>query len=238
MSDPTPVDSPVAQKTDKRLKWVLLFCVLIVFLAPVAMHYYSGLSRVKIISKTDPKTGYHMEFTVSSAYQQSTSNFPRIKVDPSTIDYWDFATAPHKKGMAWFEESIMHKKPAINFPGSQNSGTVNIHVYAPGQVGSLSVDSEGYADVAGLEEFGTIISKGKLTVDNCPATWTIADISASGYTPKKPAILRDFCLIVHPQNVGDYFIVTGFGTSDDDRSSIQHEIARIRDSIKVIGPGK
>ena len=207
-------------------------CLLILVAAIWAGSYWiSSHSRYKVVGKTDPTTGYHIEYTVSSQYSKGPQDSSMPQQMPSVVEEWRYSRVPASRFTAWIRKHIpwitnAQPKPGIMFdPGFSQStwrGPAETHV-----------DPEGFVTIGdGSAPPPSAINERTLS-SGCPTTFTADDgtfTGGGGPTYK----FRVYNITVRPRNQPITFVFMAFSNLTHEPNDLQNEMIAIRDSIRVV----
>jgi hypothetical protein len=209
---------------------VALTCVLaIAFVVGITAYQVLSNSRYVVIGKSDPASGYRIEYTISSRYRMSRE--PMIPNTPE-FGYSDvFSIAPPNKAIQWVNEYILRRPKPVSFagppswqPGSivqQNVDGIMSDGYGP--------DAQGYPDLSSVRMFANNVVVKHMLVSGCKAT-------LCAYSPKVAIkhLPRVYYLMIRPKDraMGCMYSFLALDYDSEPHGAV-NELMKIMDSIRI-----
>jgi hypothetical protein len=183
-------------------------CVLVVVIGLCVVSYrVISNSRYKVVGKVDPKSGYRIEYTVSSRYSEKIRSSEDEAAVVETI--W-FERKPLPQPEQWLLAHVLHRPPS------------NENLYYQKFDARVPIHGQGYPDWQYADNTSPDISSVHMLISGCPATWYAAIVGGS----------HTYLLMIRPMDrtVIYSFCGTEYGTKSTELAT---EMVKIRDSIRI-----
>lgn len=207
---------------------VLVVGLLLVVLGLCVLSYeVVSHSRYRVIGKTDPATGYRIEYTVSSRYRKSVDS--DMSTDSEMIEEWDYRASPPPQVVQWLYKHILRVSSPGRSPRTHDPlNSIIQFTYRGTFIPDTMVDADGYIHLD-TKGSGTIASKEQMRVSGCPAAWYAINVPDT-FGANQP--VRYYLLLLKPR---DRPVTYGFmGVEDKDNpTGIMAELLRMRYSIRI-----
>src|SRR5580700_51010 len=97
-------------------------CVVVISLiaAIIIYLYISSHARYQVIGKTDPATGYRIEYTVSSRYRSLDMSDPQAKKTSPELEDWSYMPTPMLAPVRLFYTYILRRSDAATEPDANS----------------------------------------------------------------------------------------------------------------------
>ena len=179
-------------------------------------------SRYKVIGITDPASGYHIEYTVSTRYVRSRD--PNGAAGIYVTESCHYTPPQIPKAMQWVKFHILRDAAYADLPGS-GPGAINQRSDFGLRAQGIIVAGQGYPVITWMSRLGNVTVK-HLFVGDSPATWCEYTYSTG---PKR----RNYLLLIKPKNPLVSYV---FSVSDNpvDSTGAEYEMIKIRDSIRIL----
>jgi hypothetical protein len=211
----------------RRTRGLAVGCALVVVVGLCVISYrVIAKSRYKVDGITDPKTGYRIEFTVSSRYRMSRqAAIPEIE----ELETLTFRPNSPPKIVRWVRSHIL-KAPAPKASPSwvdQMQGCIE-QFTINGSIGRrFNIDKHGYPDLDRMMGSSEGAVDRHLIISGCPAIWR-ANSFPYGRTNRKFQNL----MVIKPNNQPVVYFFHDLDDGDNPTGA-EDELMKIRDSIRI-----
>lgn len=217
-------------KRDRSRVFVLSSLLLLAAAYCIWSYITVSHSRYRVIGKTDPKTGYHIEYTVSSQYRKSISK--RLK-GTAPYEELDFAPGQPPPALRWIYTNILRRPPDSVFPALPGiaNRTIEQTTWNSATPEGTTIDSQGYIEITGVSGIGKVTNREHVLVTGCRATWLTIDLP--GALPKNKA-LKICAMLIRPAGEAVSYAFVGFSDGSQASGDVQREMNAIRDSMLIV----
>ena len=186
--------------------------------------------------KTDPATGYHSVYTLSSGWHSDKNASMPMS---NQLDSAYFAVPKPLPFLAWLDEHLRHINPSTARPMMP----LGVMIYSTsGNITNYMVDiQEGYPypRVTGATPMPvTLLEQKRILVAEQPATWSVYKVDYSNLLPPTPAtarVARVYYIYGVMTKVRDqplWYNIVGYADPDH-RTQVEHEIRATTESFRI-----
>jgi len=208
--------------------------VIFISIAAVLIYLYVGVhTRTQVIGKTDPATGYRIEYTVSSRYRNMDVYDPQTMKAAHELEDWMYMPTPMVAPVRWFYSFILRRSDANTEPDATTDMGGELKAHEIRQATFLGkppnghrMGSDGYLDAGDIEGLGELVLQEKIVVSNCPSVWYSFDRSGTN--------LRYYNLYIRPKGKPITFMFSGISDAGQEPNGVLDELTAIRDSIRIV----
>jgi len=205
-------------------------------LVPGIYLYTASHSRYRVIGPVDPKTGYHIEYTVSRGFVKAA--IPPSHRDHDAIEEADFNPRPPSAVARWVSGHLLRRNSVPIPAGSGDEPrVVQFADYTDRMpMDDLVIDDQGYIDMdtSNNQVFGIrVVRRDRRVVSGCPTTFVQVEIPAGGLYQSRIVVSE---IMIHPRDASIYYVIAGGDYGDSDAAAVLREASEIAESVRVV-PG-